>query len=525
MKRQVWIGLMTLAFISFPLMAQAQALTSEQIGQLVERTLKTFDVPGIAVGVVKDGQVVHAQGYGLRSLNTGKPVDENTLFGIASNSKAFTAAALGMLVEEGKLKWNDKVVDHIPEFRLYDPYVTHDFTIRDLLTHRSGMGLGAGDLMIWPDGNDFTREEIIHNLRYLKQVSPFRSKYDYDNNLYIVAGEVVGRVSGSSWEEFIETRILKPLDMSLTGSCFNRLRDTSNVIDAHCPVDGKIQVIERTKGEVMNAAGGIYSNISDLCKWVNMLLARGSYGQDGKEQLLKRSTIGELWTPQTFMGARNSPPYNTHFMAYGLGFVLADVKGHLEVSHTGGLGGMVTQITLFPELNLGIIVLTNQEVGAAFTAIANQIKDSYLGIPETDWVQSLDERLKSRAGQADRMVESVWNEIEQQRASGFPNKPASDLITGTYQDPWFGSVTIYDADGRLWFKSARSPKLTGELHHYKGFTFVAKWLDRGLNADALVLFQPGFDGKAQEIRMKALSPLTDFSYDFHDLELTRTNRP
>ncbi|MFA7409464.1 MAG: serine hydrolase domain-containing protein, partial [Bacteroidales bacterium] len=187
MKRQVWIGLMTLAFISFPLMAQAQALTSEQIGQLVERTLKTFDVPGIAVGVVKDGQVVHAQGYGLRSLNTGKPVNENTLFGIASNSKAFTAAALGMLVEEGKLKWDDKVVDHIPEFRLYDPYVTHDFTIRDLLTHRSGMGLGAGDLMIWPDGNDFTRQEIIHNLRYLKQVSPFRSKYDYDNNLYIVA--------------------------------------------------------------------------------------------------------------------------------------------------------------------------------------------------------------------------------------------------------------------------------------------------------------------------------------------------
>ncbi|MFO7616413.1 MAG: serine hydrolase [Bacteroidales bacterium] len=522
MKSQVTRMFLALFFLGFWLTSHAQPLTGEQIGQLVERTLKAFDVPGIAVGIVKDGQVVHARGYGVRSLRTGKPVDEHTLFGIASNSKAFTAAALGILVEEGKLGWNDKVVDHIPEFRLYDPYVTQDFTIRDLLTHRSGMGLGAGDLMIWPDGNDFTRQEIIHNLRYLKQVSPFRSKYDYDNNLYIVAGEVIGRVSGTSWEDFVETRILKPLGMSQTGSCFNRLRDTSNVIDAHCPVEGQVQVIDRTRGELMNAAGGIYSNINDLSKWVNMLLARGTFGLDGQERLLNRATVSELWTPHTFMGARTSIPYNTHFTAYGLGFVLADVKGYLEVSHTGGLAGMVTQITLYPELNLGIIVLTNQEVGAAFTAIANQIKDGYLGISGVDWVTNLEERMKSRTGQADRVVEATWAGVEHQRAAGFPNQPAVDLLTGTYKDPWFGNVSVYESDGQLRITSERSPKLTGELHHYKGYTFVAKWADRSLNADALVLFQPGFDGQAEVVRMKALSPLTDFSYDFHDLELTRT---
>ena len=186
----------------------AQPISSPSIDSLVEKTLKTFDVPGIAVAVVKDGKIIHAKGYGVRSLNTKQKVDEHTLFGIASNSKAFTVAALGMLVDEGKLKWDDKVTDYIPEFKMYSPYVTEEFTIRDLLTHRSGLGLGAGDLMFWPDSNNFTIKDMIHNLRYLKQVSDFRTKYDYDNLLYIVAGEVVARVSGMSWEEFIRNRIM-----------------------------------------------------------------------------------------------------------------------------------------------------------------------------------------------------------------------------------------------------------------------------------------------------------------------------
>jgi CubicO group peptidase (beta-lactamase class C family) len=164
--------------------------------------------------VVKDDQVVHMKGYGVSSIATGKKTDENTLFAIASNSKAFTSAALGILVDEGKLKWDTKVIDIIPEFRLYNAYVTEDFNIKDLLSHRSGMGLGAGDLMLWPDSSSFTKEEIIHNLRYLKQTSSFRTKYDYDNLLYLVAGEVVDRVSGQSWEEFIEERIMKPLGMT-----------------------------------------------------------------------------------------------------------------------------------------------------------------------------------------------------------------------------------------------------------------------------------------------------------------------
>ena len=211
----------------------AQTLSSKQVDSLVELTLKTFNVPGISVGIIKDGKLIHAKGYGIANLETGRKVDEYTLFGIASNSKSYTAAALGILVDEGKIKWDDKVTDYIPEFKMYNPYVTDEFTIRDLLTHRSGLGLGAGDLMMFPDQSDFTKKDIIHNLRYLKQVSSFRTKYDYDNNLYIVAGEVVARASGMSWEDFIEIRMMQPLGFKNSAASVSRLKDATNSIRPH----------------------------------------------------------------------------------------------------------------------------------------------------------------------------------------------------------------------------------------------------------------------------------------------------
>lgn len=504
----------------FSLQAFAQPMTLQAIDQLVLKALKTFDVPGIAVSVIKDGKVVVCKGYGVRSLATGRPVDEHTLFGIASNSKAFTCTALGMLVDEGKLNWNDRVIDYIPEFRLYDPYVTNDFRIKDLLTHRSGMGLGAGDLMIWPDGSDFTRADIIKNLRYLKQVSPFRSKYDYDNNLYIVAGEVVSRVSGFSWEEFIRTRIMDPLGMKESAPSFNLLADTSNVIAPHGAVDGKVQVIPRTTGDLMNAAGGLYANLTDLNKWVLTLLNKGVYGPD-KKALISPQVHKDLWTPVTLMPVTTAPPYNSHFAAYGLGFRLADVRGYLEVSHTGGMAGMVTQILMYPELNLGIIVLTNQQVSAAFSAISNQIKDGYLGITGTDWVKTLGERSARSNADAEKAVSEVWAEVRNAQSQA-ANTPA-DLkpFTGTYRDPWLGEVYIELKDNKLWFRSKRSPLLYGELLPYKANTFIAKWNNRTMDADAFVMFSLDFDGKPTGIRMKPVSPMTDFSYDFQDLEFKR----
>ncbi len=490
-------------------------LSSAQIDTLVERTLRAFDVPGISVGIIKDGRVVHAKGYGVRSLNTKKATDENTLFGIASNSKAITAAALGMLVDDGKIKWDDKVRDYIPEFKLYSPYVTEEFTIRDLLTHRSGLGLGAGDLMFFPDSSDFELKDIIYNLRFLKQTSGFRTKYDYDNLLYIVAGEVVARVTGGSWDDFVEEKIFKPLGMDKSAGSFDRLKDKTNVIDGHAAVNDKVQVIARSTVKVGHAAGGVNSNITDLNKWVQLWLNKGKYGEGLSKRLFSEQVYREITSPQTII--QTGPgPYNTHFASYGLGFFLSDEKGYKKVTHTGGLEGMVTQITMIPELNLGIIVLTNQQEGGAFVSITNQIKDSYYGITGTDRVSDYSKGRQGQKDFANKLVDSIWSQINASKG-----KANNNLFTGTYKDVWFGDVTVAVKNGKLRFDSKRSPKLTGELFYYKANTYVVKWDDRSMDADAFLNFSLNEDGKPSGIKMRAISPLTDFSYDFHDLDFTR----
>jgi CubicO group peptidase (beta-lactamase class C family) len=498
----------------------SQTITSREIDSLVERTMNIFNVPGIAVAVVKDDKVIHSKGYGVRSLNTKQKVDSNTLFGIASNSKAFTTAALGILADEKKLSLDDRVIDYIPEFRLYNPYVTEEFTIRDLLTHRSGLGLGAGDLMIWPGSNNFTRNDIIHNLRYLKPVSGFRTKYDYDNLLYIVAGAVVARVSGISWEDFIETRIMQPLGMTGSAASFGRLKDKSNVIDPHAPVNGVVQVIDRDFGEVANAAGGIYSNLTDMCKWIIMQMNNGKYDAGLKKHLFSEEVHEAMWAPQTIIQVGGTTTYNTHFASYGLGWFLSDVKGYKQVGHTGGLAGIVTQVTLIPEMKLGIIVFTNQQSGEAFSAITNTIKDSYLGIKDVDRIKQYNESAIRNAAEAKKITDDIWKTIEilQKNSS---SKTVDSLYTGTYSDKWFGEVVISLKNGKLWFDSKRSPKLTGELLAFKGNTFIVRWDDRSMDADAYVMFTLDNNGKAAGIKMKPISPLTDFSYDFQDLDFSR----
>lgn len=505
-----------LLFINFNVNAQ---ITEPQLDKLVETTLKSFDVPGISVAIVKDGKIIHAKGYGVKSILTNEKVDANTLFGIASNSKAFTSAALAMLVDEEKLKWDDKVIKYISEFKMYNDYVTNEFTIRDLLTHRSGLGLGAGDLMIWPDGSDFKTQDIINNLHYLKPVSAFRTKYDYDNLLYIVAGEVIYRASGKTWCDFIEERIMKPLEMNKSAASYVRLKDTSNIIAPHVPTDGKLKVISRYKNQTFDAAAGIYSSVNDLSKWMIMQLQNGKYGVEKQLQLFSKKEQDEMWQLQTIIPSNARPPYNTHFSGYGLGWFLSDVKGYKQVSHTGGLEGIVTQITLFPELNLGIVVLTNQQSGAAFSAITNTIKDSYLGIPYTDYVELYSKREKDNVSKSDKETDEVWATV----AKNKNDKLKIDLkkYTGTFQDDWFGDILISEKKGKLYFSSKRSKALAGEIFFYKDNTLVVKWNTRSFNADAFLSFELDKNGNMNILKMKPISELTDFSYDFQDLNFIK----
>lgn len=495
-------------------------IAESKLDDVVSRTMKTFNVPGIAVAIIKDGKVVISKGYGVSNIKTQQKVDGNTLFGIASNSKAFTTAALGILVDEGKLNWDDKVTKYIPEFKMYNDYVTNEFTIRDLLTHRSGLGLGAGDLMIWPDGHDFTPNDIIKNIQFLKPVSSFRSKYDYDNLLYVIAGEVAAKIYGKSWCDFIEERIMKPLQMNNSAASFVRLKDTTNTIVPHVPINGKLEIIPRYKNSIFDAAAGIYTSTNDLSKWVIAQLQHGKYSTDNQSRLFSEEVHNEMWKPQTILPIGSSKPYSTNFKAYGLGWQLTDINGHLQVSHTGGLDGIVTQTIMIPDLQLGIIVLTNQQSGSAFNAISNTIKDSYLGLNNPDHVVSLSAERKMKENDADKITDEVWETV---------NKNIKSKVTintkkyvGTYKDNWFGDIVISEKKGKLYFTSIRSPRLNGEILFYKNQNFIVKWNIRSFNADATIFFDLDTNGNANHFKMKAISPLTDFSYDFHDLDFNKT---
>lgn len=500
--------------------AYGQPLSGKKIDRLTVRVMKEFNVPGIAVAVVKDDRVIHMKGYGVRSVATGEKTDEHTLFAIASNTKAFTSAALGILVDEGKLRWDTKVTGIIPEFRLYDPYVTEDFIIKDLLTHRSGMGLGAGDLMGWPDSADFTTAEIIHNLRFLKQASSFRTRYDYDNMLYIVAGEVVARVSGQSWEEFVESRIMQPLGMNGSAASFKRIKDRANIIDAHVPVDGRLQVVPKQEAKRHNSVGGIYSNVSDMSKWVMMQLNSGMYGSNPEKRIFSEEVHREMWTPQTVRPVDHEGPYRSNFAFYGLGWNLTDINGYLQVSHTGGHSGIVTQVTMLPELKLGIIVFTNQEEVSAFNAITNSIIDGYLGISDHDRVKELKKGMLQQQAEAKEVTDRVWATVEAKRKG---SSAGVDLgaFEGTFTDVWFGDVIISNEKGMLRFRSVKSPRMRGSVFHYAANTFVVRWDDRSFNADAFAVFTLDREGKPVSFTMEAISPLTDFSFDFQDLFLVR----
>ena len=493
-------------------------MSTKEIDALVQKTMKTFSVPGMAVAVVKDNDVIHAKGYGVRSIKTQLQVDTQTLFGIASNSKAFTATALAILIDEGKLDWDDKVVKYIPEFKMYDDYVTQEFTLRDLLTHRSGLGLGAGDLMIWPEGNHFTKKDIVHNLRFLKPVSSFRSKFDYDNLLYIVAGEIIQKVSQLTWAEFVEQKIMLPLQMNQSKGSWHRIQDTTNVVTPHVLIDQKLRTTKQSKNLVMDAAGGIFSNIDELALWVKTQLRKGKYEN---KTLFSEKQHQEMWAPQTLIPTTTKAPYHSHYSAYGLGWFITDVKGYKQVSHTGGLEGMVTQVTLIPEINLGIIVLTNQQSGAAFQTITNTIKNTYLKVPHIDYISLYSKSTAVNDNEANKILDEVWNTAQKNNA--IQAEKCQNLV-GKYTDVWFGDIEINFENNHFIFKSLKSPNLTGEVFYHKENTYAVKWYNRSMEADAFIELKEDNTNKNKHLTMKAISPLTDFSYDFQDLYFTMTTK-
>ena len=508
----------TVFFVSNNLFAQ---ITSSEIDTLVEQAMKEFNVAGVAVAVVKDGKIIHKRGYGVRSIETKVPVDEHTNFQIASNSKAFTTAALAILVDEGKISWKDKVKKHIPEFKMYNDYVTENFLIEDLLCHRSGLGLGVGDLMFHPDGADFTINDVVTSFQYFKPVSAFRTQYDYDNLLFVVAGEIIARVSGMTWEQFIETLILKPLQMDNSGASIKGIKDSSSIATPHSTVgdDNKIRIVNLHKKIINGAAGGILSNVDDMSKWMLMQLNQGKYGDNLDKQLFSKERQMEMWTIHTVIKANTDPRYNTHFSGYGLGWFLSDVKGNLKASHGGGQPGMLSHVSLVPDINLGIVILTNTENGGnpLNYSVHNSILDSYLGLDDFGWIEKNVARMNQRRSTDDEVSNKVWEKVEAEKNTIVRN----DDYIGIYEDKWFGKVEVFLKDKQLWIKCHRSPRLNGPMAFYNANTFAIKWEFQDMPADAFAMFTLDEEGKAKSIKMKGISPNIDFSYDFHDLDLQR----
>lgn len=519
--------LLAVTGFSLPISAAGAVKTTRVVANLaeiettIEKAMQTFDVPGLAVAIVKDDKVVMSKGFGLLELGKKGKVNADTLFGIASNTKAFTTAALAMLADEGKLDWDDKVTDYLPSFQLYDAYVTRQFTLRDMLSHRSGLGLGAGDLMIWPSTTIDSRE-IIKRMRFLKPVSSFRSEYAYNNLMYVLAGQIVAKVSGMSWESFVRERILIPLKMKNTRMKASLVEaGNHNVATPHSPVNGVLQPHSGNFLQSFLSAGSMASSVNDMSLWLRMQLKNGLIATlDSKEKrLFSKLQSEQMWSANTLQPVRpvDAEMDRTHFKAYGLGWGLKDYHGYKMVGHSGGILGMVSRVVMIPEINLGVVVLTNQQSGPAFRAIVHDIVNRHIGLENRDWVAIHDAQQHKRVITGHNYVATL---MQNRNADSAPSLPLA-YYAQVYQDDWYGDIEIAAVDGgnKLEMRFSRSGVLVGELEHFQYNTFIVRWYDRSINADAFVNFQLTSRGYVSHATMEAISPLTDFSFDFHDLRL------
>jgi len=503
-------------FVAFAGSLWAQVALPADLDSYVGNSMRTFDVPGMAVAIVKDGKIVLAKGYGVRKLGDPTPVDERTMFGIGSNTKAFTTAALATLVDAGKLSWDDPVYQRLPGFVMYDPYVSHEMTIRDLLTHRSGMGLGEGDLLFWPPST-YTREEIIYKLRFMKPASSFRSHYAYDNLLYMTAGQIIPAVTGVSWDDYIRQHIFAPLGMNNSNVSNTAFKAGDDHAFPHSRVDGKLQVIHFEVLDNAGPAGAINSCAADMAKWVQLQLNRGKFvDRDGR--LFSEQRSKEMWSPQTILPISSPPPplagLKANFADYALGWHLSDYHGRKLVGHTGGVAGFVSRVMLVPEENLGVVVLTNAEEDGAFDSILYHVLDHYFGLPPTDWIAAY----KSVEDTEEKDAADAMKKAEGARAADSKPSLPIEKYAGIYNDAWYGPITIRQENSSLVITFDHTPSMIGDLLHWQYDTFKAHWRDRTIE-DAFVTFSLRPDGSIESARMAAVSPLADFSFDYQDLLL------
>ncbi len=490
----------------------------------VEQLRQQIGVPGLSIAIVEDHQVTLAQGFGVRALGSAQAVDADTIFPTGSTGKAFTVAALGVLVDAGKIKWDDKVIDHLPGFQMYDPWVTREMTIRDLLVHRSGLGLGAGDLLFVPRTN-LSRAESVRRLRYIKPATSFRSGFAYDNVLYMVAGQLIESVSGQTWEQFTAEHVLKPAGMIHSTTDDAHRFATADRAQPHARMDGGLRGIgtqsrldERDDlGANAAPAGGLAISANDMARWLMIQLDAGKLpGQDGR--LFSEAAHEQMWRPMTLQPVTPRPDAlkltQPMFNTYALGWDVRDYRGAKIVWHGGAVFGFLAAVVLIPEKQVGFSILINSEDGELINGLMYELLDHYLGQPNADWPAKFQAFKQQRAQDALKAYKSAVSKP----AKAGPSLPLANYV-GTYQDPWYGNIEIAQTKTGLHIDFKSTPRMGGALDHYQYDSFVTRFDDKTIEP-AYVTFGLNADGHVERITLKPVSPIADFSYDYQDLLFT-----
>ncbi|RZJ16898.1 MAG: serine hydrolase [Brevundimonas sp.] len=501
----------------------------------VKRAMAAFpDQPAVSVAVVREGAPLLARGYGVRKKGDTRPIDEHTVFAIASNTKAVTAAALAILVDEGKVKWDEPVKTYLPGFTLSDPVIGERITVRDTLSHRAGFGLGAGDLLFWPNSTR-TRAEVMAAVPFVPIEDGFRARYHYCNLMFVVAGEIVAAASGMPWEQFVQTRILDKLGMTETVP-LAKLADPARSALPHGRVgpplryQGAMQTIGQSIAEVWNwdsagAAGGICTTPGDWAKWIAVQLKGGEL-PDGT-RLFSEVAGREMWRPNIIVSSSAGPtgelPGRAIASTYAMGWQVQDYRGERMVTHGGGAPGYISGTVLIPGRKLGFSVFTNAEESLLLRALRSGIADILMGKADFDWVA---DGVKLRDEGNVKSIKAAA-EIDAKQAAGAAPSLALAAYVGTWRDPWYGDIVIEQkTEGRgrnrksgLWIAFTHTPALKGWLEPYDGETFRTRFIDKR-EEDAFVTFKVE-GGAAVSATLKGVSPDIDFSYDYQDLKLTR----
>jgi CubicO group peptidase (beta-lactamase class C family) len=486
--RTIWVLIVVMVCA---LCTTAQNGTLDGLDDYINKAIKDWEVPGLAIAIVKDDKVVFAKGFGVRKLGDPTPVDEHTLFAIGSSSKAFTAAGIAMLVDEGKLKWDDPATKYLPEFQTYDPYVTRELTVRDLLSHRSG--LERGDLLWY--GTDLDRDEILRRTRFIKPTWSLRSTFGYQNLMYLAAGQLAARVSGKSWDDVIRERIFIPLGMMSSNTSIRDFKEGGNVAAPHAKVDDKVLVIPYRLIDNIGPAGSINSNAVDMAQWVRLQLGSGTF--EGKK-IFSPAVAREMHTSQTVirLEGQNALIYSeAHLMNYGLGWFLSDYKGRKLVEHGGAIDGMRAEVALVPEEKLGIVILTNMNGSLVAMPLVYRIIDAYMKQPEKDWSGDLLKTFKRLTEQGAAAAQRA----EATRVTGTKPSLPIENFAGTYRNDLYGDVKITASGDKLSLRFG--PAWVSDLEHWHFDTFRAKFSGGAGVTNATVTFALNAQGKADTVTL------------------------